>query len=259
MIFVSSRAWAFLASWYSAFSFRSPKPRAVLISSAIAARAGPSSSASASAQRLEVGRGHLVVEIVHGEEPSDLDPIQRPDAERNRHSGRDRRRSGARGAGRHGGARGRRPQGDPRRPGARGVARRTGVLVARRADARRQPRAAAPADPRLARARVAGLARHRRLRPPGGRVAAQVGRGLRRLRRGREARVAGRAGRQVHAERGVGRARRLPRHRATATPCRASTSPGAPAPACWSRSSGACAPRRSAAGSSCASATRSTR
>src|SRR3954454_6674935 len=42
---VSSRAWAFLASWYSAFSLRSPKPRAVLISSAIARRAGPSSSA----------------------------------------------------------------------------------------------------------------------------------------------------------------------------------------------------------------------
>src|SRR3954454_10922904 len=41
---VSSRAWAFLASWYSAFSLRSPKPRAVLISSAIARRAGPSSS-----------------------------------------------------------------------------------------------------------------------------------------------------------------------------------------------------------------------
>src|SRR3954468_10233525 len=44
-IFVSSRAWAFLASWYSAFSLRSPNPRAVLISSAIARRAGPSSSA----------------------------------------------------------------------------------------------------------------------------------------------------------------------------------------------------------------------
>src|SRR4051812_37472806 len=44
-ILVSSRAWAFLASWYSAFSLRSPNPRAVLISSAIARRAGPSSSA----------------------------------------------------------------------------------------------------------------------------------------------------------------------------------------------------------------------
>ena len=49
-----------------------------------------------------------------------------------------------------------------RRPGARGVARRPGVLVVRRAVPRRQPRAAADADPRLARARVAGLARHRR-------------------------------------------------------------------------------------------------
>src|SRR5215210_2247931 len=46
MILVSSRACAFLASGYSAFSLRSPNPRAVLISSAIAARAGPSSSAS---------------------------------------------------------------------------------------------------------------------------------------------------------------------------------------------------------------------
>ena len=42
----SSRPCSFLAAWYSKFSERSPKPRAVAIASTIAARFGPSSSAS---------------------------------------------------------------------------------------------------------------------------------------------------------------------------------------------------------------------
>ena len=154
MIFVSRRACAFLASWYSAFSLRSPNPRAVLISSAIAARAGPSSSASEARSASRFSAASSGCRDCPRQEPTRLDPIQPPDAERNRHRGRDRRRSGARRAGRHGGARGRRPAGDPRRPGARGVARRAGVLVARRPVPRRLPGAAAPADPRLARARA---------------------------------------------------------------------------------------------------------
>ncbi len=56
------------------------------------------------------------------------------------------------------------------------------------------------------------------------------------------------------AERGAATARS-----ATATRCRASTSHGAPAPACWSRSSLASGPLRSAAWCSCASVTGSTR
>jgi predicted oxidoreductase len=51
---------------------------------------------------------------------------------------------------------------------ARGVAGRAGVLVPGRADARRQPGAAPPGHPRLARAGVAGLARDRGLRPSRG-------------------------------------------------------------------------------------------
>src|SRR5215203_1821739 len=54
MIFVSSRACAFLASWYSAFSFRSPKPRAVLISSASAARSASRSAAVIWLSRLSI-------------------------------------------------------------------------------------------------------------------------------------------------------------------------------------------------------------
>ena len=51
------------------------------------------------------------------------------------------------------------------RPGARGVARRAGVLVVRRPVPRRQPRAAPAAHQGLARAGLAGLARHRGVRP----------------------------------------------------------------------------------------------
>ena len=64
-------------------------------------------------------------------------------------------------------------------------------------------------------------------------LAAQVGGGLRRLRRRREARLAARAGLRFFPDRRLGRARRLRRHRATAIRCRASTSPGAPGRA-WS-------------------------
>ena len=49
--------------------------------------------------------------------------------------------------------------GRPARPGARGVARRAGVLVVRRPVPRRLARAAPDGHPRLARARLAGLAR----------------------------------------------------------------------------------------------------
>ena len=127
---------------------------------------------------------------------------------------RDRRR---RRAGRSGGdsrACRRRPAGDPARSGARGLARRTGVLVVRRPVLRRLPRAATVPDPRLARARTSGLARERRIRPPRGRVAAPLGRGVRRVRRRREAPVAARPGRAIPADAGLGRARRLSRHRA---------------------------------------------
>ena len=143
-----------------------------------------------------------------------------------RHSGR-RRACRAR---RHRGARRRRPTRDPARPGARGLARRPGVLVARWPVPRRHPRAAAVADPRLARACAPGLARQRRLRPPRGRVAAQVGAGVRRVRRRREAPVAVRPGRALRAHPGLARARRLPRHRArelgAALPHRVGRRPG---------------------------------
>ena len=67
---------------------------------------------------------------------------------------------------------------------------------------------------RLARARLAGLAGHRGLRPRRGRVAAALGRGVRRLRRRREARLAARAWACSSAQRRLGRARRLPGDRA---------------------------------------------
>ena len=241
MIFVSSRAWAFLASWYSAFSFRSPKPRAVLISSAIAARAGPSSSASAAAQRLEVRGGHLVVEILHAREPSGLDPVQPPDATESTRR-RDRRRRRARRPGRHRRARRRRPPRDPRRPGARGVARRAGVLVARRAVPRRHPRAAPAADPRLARARAGrtGSARPASTAPrTSGRAAGREA--YVDFAAGEKRAVAARAGHAASCPTSAGPSAAATSPPATATRCRASTSPGAPAPACSSRSCAGCA------------------
>ena len=73
------------------------------------------------------------------------------------------------------------------------------------------------------RAGAAGLAGLGRLRPRGGPLAAQVGRGLRRLRRRREARLAARPGHALVSRRRLGRARRLHGHRArqlgAALPC----------------------------------------
>ncbi len=77
-----------------------------------------------------------------------------------------------------------------------------------------QPRAAPDARQGLLRAGAAGLAGHGRLRPARGRVAAQVGRGLRGLLRRREALVAARPGHALDPQPGLARARRLPRRRA---------------------------------------------
>ena len=63
------------------------------------------------------------------------------------------------------------------------------------------------------RAGLAGLAGQRRLRPARGRLAAALGRGVRGLRRGREALLAARAGRALLPDRRLGRTRRLPRRR----------------------------------------------
>ena len=67
---------------------------------------------------------------------------------------------------------------------------------------------------RQPRAGLAGLAGHRRLRPPRGPLAAPLGRGVRRLRRRREAGLAACAGRADLPCRRLGRARRLRRDRA---------------------------------------------
>ena len=132
-----------------------------------------------------------------------------------RDSGRRRDRGGRRagGARGHRGAGRRRQEGDPARPGAGGQPRRPGVLVARRADVRGQPRAAPHAGQGLLRAGAPGLDGHRGLRPPRGRVAAQVGRGVRGLLRRREALVAARPGHALDPQPGLARARRLPRRR----------------------------------------------
>ena len=66
----------------------------------------------------------------------------------------------------------------------------------------------------LLRTRPPGLDGHSRLRPPRGRVAPQVGGGVRRLLRRREARLATRPGDALAAEPRLARARRLPRRRA---------------------------------------------
>ena len=77
-------------------------------------------------------------------------------------------------------------------------------------------------------------------------LAAQVGRGLRRLRGGREARVAARPGRALVSRSSAGPSAAATARPSTATRCRASTSPGAPGRACSSRSSRACARAREA-------------
>ena len=99
------------------------------------------------------------------------------------------------------------------RAGAGGEPRRAGVLVARRPLHGRHAGAAAHGDPRLARARLAGLARKRRLRPRRGPLAASLGRGVRGLRRRREARVASGDGASHLPGRRLGRAGRRQRDR----------------------------------------------
>ena len=75
---------------------------------------------------------------------------------------------------------------------------------------------------------AAGLDGLGRLRPARGPLAAPLGGGLRRLRGGREAGVAAWPWPALVPDRGLGRARRLYRHRAWQLGARASTSPGAP-------------------------------
>ena len=128
---------------------------------------------------------------------------------------------------------------------------RPGVVVARRADVRRQPGAAPPAGEGLLRAGAAGLARARRA-STGPRTSGRAA-GPRRTSRSARTRSApgctprACAGSPTRA--GPSAAATWPT--ATATPSRASTSPGAPARASSSRSSAASGPRAS----TCASAT----
>ena len=117
-----------------------------------------------------------------------------------------------------------------RRPGARGEPRRTGVVVVRRPVPHRLARAAAHGHQGLARARAAGLVRHRRLRSRRGRVAAALGRGVPPVRRRREARVAAREGRAASSPSSAGPSAAATPPSAPATRCRASTSRGAPGP-----------------------------
>ena len=139
----------------------------------------------------------------------------------------------------------------------RGVARRAGVLVLRRTVPRRLARAAPDAGHATARElALAGLARHRRLRPRRGPLAAPLGRGVRRLRRRREALLAARPGACGSSRSSAGPSAAATTPPGTATPCPASTSPGAPDPA----SAGAVRPPgprggRPAAWSTCASGT----
>ena len=120
--------------------------------------------------------------------------------------------------------------GADRRPGERRQHRRAGVLVVRRAVLRRQPRTAQAGHSRQSRTRAAGLAGHRGVRPARGPLAAAVGARLRRLRRGGEAQSGcGNAG--CRSSRwSAGPSGAATTHADTATRCRASTSPGGPAP-----------------------------
>ena len=143
----------------------------------------------------------------------------RPGGCHDRRYRRDRRRRGAGRPRRRLRTGRRRTPGDHRRPGAGTEPRRSGVLVLRWAVLRRLTRAAAAADQGLARTRLAGLARLGRLRPPGrpgrtGSLAAPLGRGVRRLRGRREARLAARARGALVPGGRLGRARGLPRERA---------------------------------------------
>ena len=94
------------------------------------------------------------------------------------------------------------------------VARRPGVLVLRRAVPRRLARAAAAAHPGLARARLAGLAGHRGLRPRRGPLAAAWAEAYVDFAAGEKRSWLHAAGRAVLPGRRLGRARRLPGDRA---------------------------------------------
>ena len=147
---------------------------------------------------------------------------------------------------------------DPARSGAGAVAGRPGVLVVRRPHVRGLARAAAPAHPRQPRPRPAGLDGHRRLRPRGRPLAAQVGRSLRRFRRGREAVLAASSGACAGFRSSAGPSAAAISPPSTATRCRASTSPGARGRRSSRRSCSACARARRPASSRCASAIGST-
>jgi hypothetical protein len=58
-ILASSSAASFLAVWYSAFSFRSPKSRATLIFSAFSRRPAPSRSGDLGLEALVGSGGHF--------------------------------------------------------------------------------------------------------------------------------------------------------------------------------------------------------
>ena len=114
---------------------------------------------------------------------------------------------------RHRRARRRGQEGAAARPGAGAEPRRPGVLVARRALPRRHPRAAADGRQGLLRARPPGLDGQRAVRPRERLLAASLGRGVRRLRRRREAPVAPRPGAAGLPGGRLGRARRRSRRR----------------------------------------------
>ena len=98
------------------------------------------------------------------------------------------------------------------RTGGREFARRPGLLVARRAVLRRQPRAAPHAHQGQPRTCAAGLAGFGAVRPARGFLAAQGRRSLRRFRRRRDAAVASCAGHALVSGRRLGRARRRLAH-----------------------------------------------
>ena len=96
----------------------------------------------------------------------------------------------------------------------RAGAGRPGVLVVRRLVLRRLARAAAHAHPRLHDLALQDWLGSAGFDRDGGPLAPQVGRGLRRFRRRREARLAARPGPALVPDRRLGRARRLHGHRA---------------------------------------------
>ena len=96
-------------------------------------------------------------------------------------------------------------------PGGRAEPGRAGLLVVRRPVPGGQPRAAPPGHPRQPRTGPERLDEHRRFRPARGSLAPAVGAGVRGLRGGREALVAGRAGPETVPGGRLGRAGRAGR------------------------------------------------